>query len=166
MPIEPLSGTQVKAPISGKINIEPPEWISVVGADNAVKMKGFLLKTGLANGSSVYEGDIIGDIIGENPSGFKRFAYKKNKSGELELVLNYNDFIKGTTTNNKPEEKSQSAIKQYTKLSDVPGVQGMVGTTLPQVGIASKVINQTESTDNQSDILTEELKKMKKLMNL
>lgn len=161
MPIEPLSGNQVKAPISGKINIEPGDWISVVGADNAVKMKGFSLKTGLANGSSVYEGN----IIGENPSGFQKFAYKKNKSGSLESVPNYNDFIKGTTTNNKTEEKSQSTIKQYAKLSDVPGVQGMVGTTLPQVGLASKVINQTESTDNQSDILTEELKKMRKLIN-
>jgi hypothetical protein len=161
MPIEPLSGNQVKAPISGKINIEPGDWVSVVGTDNAVKMKGFALKNSLANGSSVSEGN----IIGENPSGFQRFAYKKNKSGNLESVPNYNDFIKGTTTGNKPEEKSQSTIKQYSKLSEVPGVQGMVGTTLPQIGLASKVINQTESTDNQSDILTEELKKMRKLIN-
>lgn len=162
MPIEPLSGNQIKAPISGKINIEPGNWVSVVGADSAVKMKGFALKGNLADGSSVYEGS----IIGINPVGFQRFAYKKNKSGNLESVPNYNDFIKGTTTGNKTEEKPQSTIKQYSKLSEVPGVQGMVGVALPQVGLASQVINQKESTDNQSDILTEELRKMKKLMNL
>jgi hypothetical protein len=164
MPTEPLSGNQIKASITGNLVTEPGGWVSVVGGDNAVKMKGFSLKSSLANGSRVSEGDIIGD----NPSGFVRYGYNKDKSGNLIPVTNFNDFLKGKKSEDKTgsDKKTSSTIPQYSKLSEVPGVQGMVGVSMPQVGLASTIINKEEKQIVNNDIIAEEVDKIKKLMKL
>jgi hypothetical protein len=36
MPTEPLSGNQIKAPITGNLETKPDGWVSVVGGDKQI----------------------------------------------------------------------------------------------------------------------------------
>jgi hypothetical protein len=162
MPTEPLSGNQIKAPITGNLETKPDGWVSVVGGDNAVKMKGFSLKSGLANGSRVREGE----IIGSNPTDFKRYAYTKDKSGNFVSVTDFNQFLSGKKSESGETSKTSSTIPQYSKLSEVPGIQGLLGVSMPQVGLASAVVNKEEKQIVDNDIIAEEVDKIKKLMKL
>jgi hypothetical protein len=162
MPTEPLSGTQIKAPITGNLVTEPDGWVSVVSTDKSVKMKGFQLKSNLSNGSKVYEGN----VIGSNPTDFKRYAYTKDKSGNFVSVTDFNQFLSGKKPESGETSKTSSTIPQYSKLSEVPGIQGLLGVSMPQVGLASAIVNKEEKQIVDNDIIAEEVDKIKKLMKL
>lgn len=93
------------------------------------------------------------------------WVYDKNNWSKV----NKNQFLSfkpktGQGTEQKTGEKS--VIPQYSQLSSVPGLQDLVGFTTPQVGLGRIATGQAESVSITDNILSEELKKMKKLMNL
>lgn len=96
--------------------------------------------------------------IGEKEDGFVEKYYKK--SGGAWVA---DDNTK--TDTNKPLSKDAQDISDKEFAHNI--IKGGITVGAPGLAIASDIVNTStkESTDNQSDILTEELRKMKKLIN-
>ena len=97
--------------------------------------------------------------IGEKEAGFVEKYYKK--SGGTWVP---DDGTKTDTNNPLSKDAQDTSDKDFARNI----IKGGITVGAPGLAIASDIVNtsMSESTDNQSDILTEELKKMKKLMNL
>ena len=144
----------VKAPFDGTISkSDDGRYVFVTSNKNDISVTYDKLKLTTTN-KFVSKGG----SIGEKEPGFVEKYYKK--SG--------NTWVPDSGT--KPD-KTNTSDKDAQSISDKEFanrvIGGAIGIGLPGLAIARNIATSSmkESTDNQSDILSEELKKMRKLIN-
>lgn len=144
----------VKAPFDGTISkSNDGKYAFVISKNNDISVTYDKLKLTTTN-TFVSKGD----LIGEKEPGFVEKYYKK--SGNTWVPDSGN---KPDNTNTSDKDTQSTSDKEFANRVIGAGID--IG--LPGLAIARNIATSSmkESTDNQSDILTEELKKMRKLIN-
>jgi hypothetical protein len=149
----------VKSPIEGSL-VTDAIYINIKNSDGTKYAR---IKrtdaTQMATGSTIKQN---ADWVDGDESKIEYLVYDNNNWKKV----NKNDFLKFKPTSGQGnKEQKKSTIPQYSQLSSAPGLQDLVGFTTPQVGLARIATGQAESVSITDNILSEELKKIKKLIN-